>query len=60
MNIFRIITLSAFVAGGFAFNSVYGQIKNEDVKVFLAQPLEIHGNFSARAQYYQEDSTIGA
>jgi hypothetical protein len=60
LNIFRIITLSTFVAGGFAFNSVYGQINNEGVKGFIAKPLEIHGNFSIRGQYYQKDSVIGA
>ena len=27
---------------------------------FLEAPLEIHGNFSVDAQYYVEDSTIGA
>ena len=60
MNLLRVITLSAFIAGGFAFNSVYGQINNEGVKGFIAKPLEIHGNFSVRGQYYQEDSAIGA
>jgi hypothetical protein len=36
---------------------VYGQ---EQLQQFLKDPLEVHGNFSINAQYYNEDSAIQA
>lgn len=53
------MTVACVFTGNFVFNKAYAQ-QNEAVQEFLEKPLEIHGNFSVNAQYYNEDSTIGA
>ncbi|MCB0480136.1 MAG: hypothetical protein KDC83_01830 [Flavobacteriales bacterium] len=54
-----ISTIACVITGNFVFTSLHAQ-ENGAVEEFLEKPLEIHGNFSVNAQYYNEDSTIGA
>tara|TARA_B100000508_G_scaffold140976_1_gene144749 strand:+ start:39055 stop:40743 length:1689 start_codon:yes stop_codon:yes gene_type:complete len=60
LNIKHVQALALIILTVALSNSLHAQDAGNGVQKFMAEPLEIHGNFSARGQYYQEDSAIGA
>lgn len=52
--------IACFIAGFLLFGILPTWAQNDQLQQFLKDPLEIHGNFSINAQYYNQDSAIQA